>query len=69
MCSIRVVLLGVMVAAAAGGASAVEARDEGRMRLGGTAQHAETPGAFGPRLAAAARRQTSHLVFYNPAYQ
>ncbi len=26
-------------------------------------------GDFGPRLAAAARRQTSHLVFYNPAYK
>jgi uncharacterized protein len=70
MCRIRVVvLLGVMVAAAAGGAAAVEARDEGRMRLGGTTQHAEASGAFGARLAAAARRQTSHLVFYNPAYQ
>jgi hypothetical protein len=26
-------------------------------------------GDFGARLAAAARRQTSHLVFYNPAYK
>jgi uncharacterized protein len=29
----------------------------------------EAAADFGARLAAAARRQTSHLVFYNPAYQ
>jgi uncharacterized protein YijF (DUF1287 family) len=70
-------LLGVMVAAAACAGTVVQARDEGRMRLGApdiakgqAAQRAPAPASvFGARLAAVARRQTSHLVFYNPAYQ
>ncbi len=59
---------------------AAEARDQGRSSLGAadiakaqTAQAAQRKPAssgtdFGAALAAAARRQTSHLVFYNPAY-
>jgi len=73
-----VCLLGVMVAAAACAGTVVQARDHGRMGLGaaaiakGQAVQRDAPAAvsvFGSRLAAVARRQTSHLVFYNPAYQ
>jgi uncharacterized protein YijF (DUF1287 family) len=56
---------------------AAEARDAGRSGLG-AGEIAKAPAAqrrpaspaaeFGATLAAAARRQTSHLVFYNPAY-
>jgi len=59
-------------------AGAAEARDEGRLRLGAGAVAAKAraaerkpageAGEFGKALAAVARRQTSHLVFYNPAY-
>ena len=58
-------------------AVSVEAMARDRMGLGaGTlpkSQPAETKSAspasaFGARLAAVARRQTSHFVFYNPAY-
>jgi len=57
---------------------AAEARDQGRLSLGAadiakvqaTQRKDEgAPHAFGARLAAVARRQTSHFVFYNPAYQ
>jgi uncharacterized protein YijF (DUF1287 family) len=71
-------LAGLAVAAATcAGAAAGEARDRGRSNLGAadiakahTAQRkpAASAGEFGAALAAAARRQTSHLVFYNPAY-
>ena len=46
-----------------------DAREGRRSGLGAT-DLAEPPadGAFGARLAAAARKQTSHFVFYNPAY-
>jgi len=70
MCRIAALLFGCVAAAIACGGSAVQARDEARMRLGATAQQAApAPSAFGARLAAVARRQTSHLVFYNPTYQ
>jgi uncharacterized protein len=70
MCRIAALLFACVAAAIACGGSAVQARDEARMRLGATAQHsAAAPSAFGARLAAVARRQTSHLVFYNPTYQ
>jgi uncharacterized protein len=63
-------------------APAALARDEGRLNLGGSGlapnaakaqtsqQRSAAPpaGEFGAALAAAARRQTSHFVFYNPAY-
>ena len=69
-------LLGVMVAAAACAGTVAQARDEVRMRLGapdiakGQPAHRAAPASvFGARLAAVARRQTSHLVFYNPAYR
>jgi len=55
-----------------------EARDARRSNLGAgdvaavqTSQRKDaivTDGDFGARLAAVARRQTSHFVFYNPAY-
>jgi uncharacterized protein YijF (DUF1287 family) len=51
------------------------ARDQGRRNLGtGDVARTQGPtnaqaaGTFGARLAAVARRQTSNLVFYNPAY-
>ena len=59
-------------------AISVEARDARRSNLGAsdvaTVQASQskdavvTGGDFGAKLAAAARRQTSHFVFYNPAY-
>lgn len=57
--------------------AAAQARDKDRMGLGSgslaKSRPAETrsageASAFGARLAAVARRQTSHFVFYNPAY-
>ncbi len=71
-------LLGVMVAAGACAGTVAQARDAGRMGLGapdfakGQAAQRNAPApasVFGARLAAVARRQTSHLVFYNPAYR
>ena len=57
-----------LTALAAGvGNAAAGPREQGRFSLGGA--DAATAGDFGARLAAAARRQTSHLVFYNSAYQ
>src|SRR5438552_1685518 len=56
---------------------AAQARDQRRSNLGAKdvaeTQTAERKGGasandFGAELAAVARRQTSHLVFYNPAY-
>ena len=69
-------LLGVMVAAAACAGTVAQARDQGRMGLGAPdiakgqpAHRAASASVFGARLAAVARRQTSHLVFYNSAYR
>ena len=68
-------LLGLVVALAGIGNVAAGPRD-GRSSLGAAdvarAQvipRPRAPGDFGARLAAVARRQTSHLVFYNPAYK
>jgi uncharacterized protein YijF (DUF1287 family) len=63
----------LLLALAAVVAAPAEARDQGRMRLGAadvdaSSRRAASPSDFTSRLAAAARRQTSHLVFYNPAY-
>jgi uncharacterized protein len=58
-------LLGLAILGLALLATDVEAKDQGRPNPGPAA----APTAFGARLAAVARRQTSHLVFYNPAYQ
>jgi uncharacterized protein YijF (DUF1287 family) len=70
-------VVSLAVAAATLAGIAAEARDAGRSSLGAgdiaKAQAAPrkpaSPAAdFGATLAAVARRQTSHLVFYNPAY-
>jgi uncharacterized protein len=64
----------VLSAALIAGSVAADARDPRRSNLGArdlvSAVKGETDAraAFGDRLAAVARRQTSHFVFYNPAY-
>jgi uncharacterized protein len=57
-------------------AISAQARDQGRSNLGAKdvieaqaiGKVAASADDFGAKLAAVARRQTSHLVFYNPAY-
>ena len=57
-------------------ANSAQARDQGRSNLGAKdvieaqaiGKVAASADDFGAKLAAVARRQTSHLVFYNPAY-
>ena len=61
-------LLGVTLAAAACAGTVVQA-DIAKGPAAQRAAPAPAPSVFGARLAAVARRQTSHLVFYNPAYQ
>jgi uncharacterized protein YijF (DUF1287 family) len=63
------------VAAACIAATSAAGRDQGRSNLGAAdlakgvaTQRKPAAAEFGTALAAAARRQTSHLVFYNPAY-
>jgi hypothetical protein len=65
-------LIGILLAAASAEAGQRERMDPGTGSLARSpaaeaksASHAST---FGARLAAVARRQTSHFVFYNPAY-
>ncbi len=64
----------VLSAALIAGSVAADARDPRRSNLGArdlvSAVKGETDAraAFGDGLAAVARRQTSHFVFYNPAY-
>jgi uncharacterized protein YijF (DUF1287 family) len=60
---------GLVIAAASIAVIPAQARDGGRVDLGaGGIAKTQAPAAFGARLAAVARRQTSNLVFYNPAY-
>jgi uncharacterized protein YijF (DUF1287 family) len=61
-------LLGVTVAAAACAGTVAQA-DIVKGPAAQRAAAAPASNVFGARLAAVARRQTSHLVFYNPAYQ
>ncbi|MGE0851451.1 MAG: DUF1287 domain-containing protein [Hyphomicrobiaceae bacterium] len=64
----------VLSAALIAGSVAADARDPRRSNLGArdlvsaVEDGTDTRAAFGDRLAAVARRQTSHFVFYNPAY-
>ena len=71
-------LIGIVVAVTALAGTTAEAREQGRANLGAgeiakaqaAVRKAAAPAsAFGSHLAAVARRQTSHLVFYNPAYR
>ncbi len=60
---------GLVVVGASVAVTSAQARDRARVDLGaGDVAKAEAVSTFGARLAAAARRQTSNLVFYNPAY-
>jgi uncharacterized protein len=69
-------MAGLAVAAATCTVMTAHARDQGRVNLGAgglsksQASETATPPStdFGLALAAAARRQVSHLVLYNPAY-
>lgn len=72
------VMLASVVAASIAVTDAAEARDGGRSNLGAAdiaktrpaaPKSASPVSAFGGRLAGVARRQISHFVFYNPAYQ
>lgn len=64
--------IAIMAAAAAFAGAAAGQRPDGRSSLGAPdlakAKPAPAPSNFPAALAAAARRQTSHFVFYNPAY-
>jgi len=72
-------LAGLLLAGAIHVHSTAQARDQGRLNLGapasaraGAAQRkpdALPAGAFGAALAAVARRQTSHFVFYSSSYR
>jgi uncharacterized protein YijF (DUF1287 family) len=60
---------GLVIVGAAVAVSSAQARERVRADLGaGDLTRTEAAGTFGARLAAVARRQTSNLVFYNPAY-
>jgi len=61
-------LLGATVAAAASAGTVAQA-DIAKGPAAQRAAPAPAASVFGARLAAVARRQTSHLVFYNPAYR
>ena len=70
--SIGIAVAAIVVANAASAKAGAQERSRlAAAEMAGTQRAADNPrraSAFGGDLAAAARRQTSHLVFYNPAY-